>query len=214
MIGRWLSGKKCIRIVFSHEYYHGLLDSQNNIVQGETTTMRLEGEPKGDVRLIVETLAENKLYTALSVVPDGVEALAYLRREGHHANAPRPDLILLDLNLPRMDGREVLAEIKEDESLRRIPVVVLTTSEQDKDVIQSYDQHANCYITKPLDFEHSQMRPEEQEQPFGCRVNPAAPGAEKLEDGQVVEVKGNEEIEYDGTSHTYGPTSGGMNLTE
>jgi chemotaxis family two-component system response regulator Rcp1 len=119
----------------------------------EAANMLLVEDNPGDVRLIVETLAENKLYNTLNVASDGIEALAYLRKEGRHAGALRPDLILLDLNLPRMDGREVLAEIKSDEDLRRIPVVVLTTSDQDKDVIQSYDQHANCYITKPLDFD-------------------------------------------------------------
>jgi chemotaxis family two-component system response regulator Rcp1 len=119
----------------------------------ETANMLLVEDNPGDVRLIVETLAENKLYNTLNVASDGIEALAYLRKEGRHAGALRPDLILLDLNLPRMDGREVLAEIKSDGDLRRIPVVVLTTSDQDKDVIQSYDQHANCYITKPLDFD-------------------------------------------------------------
>jgi chemotaxis family two-component system response regulator Rcp1 len=119
----------------------------------EAANMLLVEDNPGDVRLIVETLAENKLYNTLNVASDGIEALAYLRKEGRHAGALRPDLILLDLNLPRMDGREVLAEIKSDGDLRRIPVVVLTTSDQDKDVIQSYDQHANCYITKPLDFD-------------------------------------------------------------
>jgi two-component system, chemotaxis family, response regulator Rcp1 len=89
----------------------------------------------------------------VSTAEDGVQALEFLRREGKHANAPRPDLILLDLNLPRKDGREVLAEIKADESLRMIPVVVLTTSRAEADVLRSYNLHANCYITKPVDFE-------------------------------------------------------------
>ena len=119
----------------------------------KTANMLLVEDNPGDVRLIVETLAENKVYNTLDVVPDGIEALAYLRQEGHHAEAMRPDLILLDLNLPRMSGHEVLAEIKRDKSLRCIPVIVLTTSTQDQDVVQSYDQHANCFITKPLDFE-------------------------------------------------------------
>jgi chemotaxis family two-component system response regulator Rcp1 len=122
-------------------------------MEPETANMLLVEDNPGDVRLIVETLAENKLYNTLNVVSDGIEALAYLRQEGRHAGALRPDLILLDLNLPRMDGREVLAEIKSDVSLRCIPVVVLTTSDQERDVIQSYDQHANCFITKPLDFD-------------------------------------------------------------
>ena len=90
---------------------------------------------------------------SLSVVSDGEEALAYLRKEGKYADAPRPDLVLLDLNLPRIDGREVLAVIKEDEDLRRIPVVVLTTSQADEDILRSYSLHANAYVTKPVDFE-------------------------------------------------------------
>jgi len=105
-----------------------------------------------DVRLTQEALKEEKLHTCLSVVNDGVEALAFLRREGKYANAMRPDLILLDLNLPRKDGREVLKEIKNDPELKAIPVVVLTISEAEKDILASYNLHANCYITKPLDL--------------------------------------------------------------
>ncbi|WP_242419117.1 response regulator, partial [Frankia sp. CpI1-P] len=100
-----------------------------------------------------EAFEDHKLRNHLNVVSDGVEALAYLRGEGEYAGAPRPDLILLDLNLPRRDGREVLREVKADERLRRIPVVVLTTSEAEEDVLRSYDLHANAYITKPVDFE-------------------------------------------------------------
>jgi len=107
----------------------------------------------GDVRLTMEAFKEGKIRNHLSVVSDGVEALAFLRRKGLYANAPRPDIILLDLNLPKKDGREVLAEIKADEDLKRVPVVVLTTSDADKDVLRIYDLHANCYITKPVDFE-------------------------------------------------------------
>jgi chemotaxis family two-component system response regulator Rcp1 len=107
----------------------------------------------GDVRLTQEVLKEGKLHNTLSVVNDGVEALAYLRHEGTYANAVRPDLILLDLNLPGKDGREVLAEIKIDKNLKRIPVVVLTTSEAERDIFHTYDLHANCYITKPVDLE-------------------------------------------------------------
>jgi CheY-like chemotaxis protein len=107
----------------------------------------------GDVRLTKEGLKEAKVINHLTVLKDGVEALAYLRREGQHAKAARPHLILLDLNLPKKDGREVLAEIKADEHLKRIPVVVLTTSQDEQDVLKSYNLHANCYITKPVDLE-------------------------------------------------------------
>ncbi len=107
----------------------------------------------GDVRLTIEALKEAKVQNKLSVVSDGVEALAFLRNEGKYEQSPRPDLILLDLNLPRKDGREVLAEIKSDPDLKVIPVVVLTTSNADKDLFQAYESHANCYITKPVDFQ-------------------------------------------------------------
>lgn len=106
----------------------------------------------GDVRLTQEALKDSKLLNNLSVVRDGVEAMAFLRREGNYAEAVRPDLILLDLNLPRKDGREVLQEIKFDDDLKRIPVVVLTTSANEKDILTTYNLHANCYITKPVDF--------------------------------------------------------------
>ena len=106
----------------------------------------------GDVRLAQEALKESKIRNKLFVVEDGVEAMAFLRRQGKYADVPRPDLILLDLNLPRKSGREVLAEVKTDESLKRIPVVVLTVSRAEEDVIKCYNHYANCYITKPLDF--------------------------------------------------------------
>jgi chemotaxis family two-component system response regulator Rcp1 len=106
----------------------------------------------GDVLLTEEALQEAKILNRLSVVRDGIDALEFLRRQGRHAAAPRPDLILLDLNLPRKDGREVLAEIKADPALHRIPVVVLTTSAAQEDVLKSYDLHANCYISKPVDL--------------------------------------------------------------
>ena len=112
----------------------------------------VEDDP-GDVLLIQEAFADNKVRNRLHSVSDGVEAIDFLRQQGDHAGAKRPDLILLDLNLPRMDGREVLAEIKDDPTLRRIPVVVLTTSEAEADVLKSYALHANCYITKPVDLE-------------------------------------------------------------
>jgi CheY-like chemotaxis protein len=111
----------------------------------------VEDDP-GDIRLIREAFAENKVANHLSVVSDGVEALQYLRREGDFADARSPDLILLDLNLPRKDGREVLAEVKGDADLRSIPVVVLTTSKAEEDILRSYDLHANAYVTKPVDF--------------------------------------------------------------
>ena len=107
----------------------------------------------GDIRLTQEALKEGKVRNNLNVAQDGVEALAFLNREGRYANASRPDVILLDLNLPKKDGREVLAEIKEDPDLRRIPVVILTTSQAEKDILQTYNLHANCYITKPVELD-------------------------------------------------------------
>ena len=107
----------------------------------------------GDVRLTMEALKEGKVHNRLSVASDGVEALAFLRQQGRYSDAPRPDVILLDLNLPKKDGREVLAEIKTDESLCRIPVVILTTSKAEEDILRSYELHANCYVTKPVDLE-------------------------------------------------------------
>lgn len=107
----------------------------------------------GDVRLTTEALNEAKVRNRLTVVEDGVEALAYLRREGRYADAAVPDVILLDLNLPKKNGHEVLAEIKADPVLKRIPVVVLTTSKADEDIVRSYNLHANCYISKPVDLE-------------------------------------------------------------
>jgi chemotaxis family two-component system response regulator Rcp1 len=107
----------------------------------------------GDVRLTKEALKEGKVYNNLHWARDGVEALEFLKREGKHAKAPRPDIILLDLNLPKKDGREVLAVIKQDSELKHIPVVVLTTSKAEEDVLRSYELHANCYVTKPVDLE-------------------------------------------------------------
>jgi CheY-like chemotaxis protein len=106
-----------------------------------------------DTELTVEALKEAKVGNHLSIVEDGVEALAFLHRQGKYSAAPRPDLIMLDLNLPRKDGREVLREIKADHSLQTIPVVVLTTSRAEQDILQAYHHHANCYITKPVDFD-------------------------------------------------------------
>jgi CheY-like chemotaxis protein len=112
----------------------------------------VEDDP-GDVLITREAFAENKVRNRLSVVTDGEAALAFLRRHGEFAEAPRPDLILLDLNLPRKPGHEVLAEIKTDPDLQRIPVVVLTTSDAEEDILRSYDLHANAYVTKPVDFD-------------------------------------------------------------
>ncbi len=118
----------------------------------EAVEILLVEDSPGDVRLTQEALKDSKLYNNLNVVPDGVEAMAFLRRQEQYTNAPRPDLILLDLNLPRMDGRQVLQEIKNDENLKRIPVVVLTTSSNETDIFITYNLHANCYISKPVDF--------------------------------------------------------------
>ena len=107
----------------------------------------------GDARLPIEAMREAKMRNRMHVVEDGVEAMEFLRRQGRFGDAPRPDLILLDLNLPRKDGREVLAEVKADPDLKRIPVVVLTPSRAEEDVLRAYDLHANCYVTKPVDFE-------------------------------------------------------------
>jgi CheY-like chemotaxis protein len=112
----------------------------------------VEDDP-GDVLMTREAFEDNKVANRLSVVSDGVSALEFLRKEGQYAQAPTPDLILLDLNLPRMDGREVLQALKNDDELRRIPVVVLTTSEAEEDVLRSYSLHANAYVTKPVDFD-------------------------------------------------------------
>ncbi len=121
--------------------------------QVEMIDVLLVEDDAGDILLIEEAFADNKLRNRLHVVRDGVEALAFLRREGEYADAPQPDLVLLDLNLPRKDGREVLAEVKSDESLRQIPIVVLTTSKAEEDVLRSYKLHANAYVTKPVDFD-------------------------------------------------------------
>ena len=114
--------------------------------------LMVEDNP-GDIRLTLEALKENKLNNSLHVVKDGVQAMAFLRREGEYTAAPRPDLILLDLNLPKKDGREVLAEIKADPALMRIPVVILTTSQAEEDILRSYNLHANCFVTKPVDLD-------------------------------------------------------------
>ena len=125
----------------------------NRSSTGRPIEILLVEDNPGDVRLTVEGLKESKVRNNLHVARDGVEAMEFLRREGQHTGAVRPDLILLDLNLPRMDGREVLLEIKSDAKLKTIPVVVLTTSRAEHDVLRSYELQANCYITKPVDLE-------------------------------------------------------------
>lgn len=122
------------------------------MTQKAIDVLLVEDDP-GDVLMTREAFAENKVANRLAVVSDGVVAMAYLRKEGEYADAPTPDMVLLDLNLPRMDGREVLAAMKSDPELRRIPVVVLTTSEAEEDVLRSYSLHANAYVTKPVDFQ-------------------------------------------------------------
>ena len=125
-----------------------------NKSDGEPVEILLVEDNPADVRLTQEAFKEGKVHNHMSIARNGEEALAFLRRAGQFADAPRPDIILLDLNLPRKDGREVLAEIKEDADLKHIPVVILTTSENENDLIQSYSLHANCYICKPVDLEN------------------------------------------------------------
>lgn len=120
---------------------------------GHPIEILLVEDNPGDVRLTIEALKDGKMRNNMHVVGDGVEALAFLHREAKYADAPRPDLILLDLNLPKKDGREVLAEIKSDKNLKHIPVVVLTTSEAEEDILKAYGLNANCYITKPVDLD-------------------------------------------------------------
>jgi len=121
--------------------------------RGRPVDILLVEDNPGDVRLTREALREGKVRNSLHVVEDGVEALAYLRREGRYAAVEEPDIVLLDLNLPRKDGREVLEEIKQDTRLKHIPVVVLTTSQAEEDILKSYQLYANCYISKPVDLD-------------------------------------------------------------
>jgi len=125
----------------------------NNGKNGHPIEILLVEDNPGDVRLTQEAFRENDINNKLNVVNNGQEAMYYLRREGEYKDAARPDLILLDLNLPRKDGREVLAEIKSDSTLQQIPVVILTTSESDDDILKTYSLHANCFITKPVDMQ-------------------------------------------------------------
>ena len=124
--------------------------SKKNV--GVPVDILLVEDNPGDVRLTKEALIDAKVLNEIYVVKDGVEAMEFLRKEGSFAHVPVPDLILLDLNLPRKDGREVLAEIKMDPKLKRIPVVILTTSQAEEDILKSYNLHANCYVTKPVDL--------------------------------------------------------------
>ncbi len=125
----------------------------NDITDGENRmpleVLLVEDSP-GDVRLTKEAFEAANMTVHLNVASDGVEAMAFLRREGVYANAPRPDLTLLDLNMPRMDGRQVLAEIKKDDKLKTLPIVILTTSDSEGDIVKSYELHANCYLCKPV----------------------------------------------------------------
>ncbi len=122
-------------------------------MNSRTIEILLVEDNPGDARLTLEAFKDGRVLNNLTVMKDGVEALAYLRRQGPYANAKQPDLILLDLNLPRKDGREVLSEIKADEHLMKIPVIVLTTSAAEEDIARAYSRHANCYITKPVDLD-------------------------------------------------------------
>ncbi len=125
----------------------------NNSRMGAPIEILLVEDNPGDVRLAKEALKENKVSNNVHVVEDGESAMEFLRKQNKYQNVPRPDLVLLDLNLPKKDGREVLAEIKADHDLKRIPVVMLTISKAEEDIIRAYDSHVNCYITKPIDLD-------------------------------------------------------------
>jgi two-component system response regulator len=124
----------------------------NKHTNGKPIDILLVEDNEGDARLAKEAMRDSKVSNTIHHVPDGVEAMAFLRKEAKYADMPRPDLILLDLNLPKKDGREVLADIKADDVLKRIPVVILTVSNDEADILKSYNLHANCYITKPIDL--------------------------------------------------------------
>jgi two-component system response regulator len=125
----------------------------NSVTSSRPIEILLVEDSATDVMLAEEALSEAKVCNNLSVVKDGVEAMSFLRKEREYSEVPRPDLILLDLNMPRKEGREVLAEVKADDDLKNIPVVVLTTSQAQEDVLLAYGLHANCYISKPVDFD-------------------------------------------------------------
>ena len=125
----------------------------DGIVMVEPIVILMVEDNPADARLAEEALKESKVVNTLWHASDGVEAMEFLRRQGRFSDAPRPDIVLLDLNLPRKDGRQVLAEVKQDPELKRIPVVILTTSEAEQDILSSYNLHANCYVTKPVDLD-------------------------------------------------------------
>lgn len=124
-----------------------------NMYQGRPVKILLVEDNPGDVRLTQEVLKEGSVHNEMYVARDGLEAISFLQRQGKNQNAERPDVILLDLNLPGINGREVLAAIKEDAQLKRIPVIILTTSDDEQDIFKSYDLHANAYVTKPVDLD-------------------------------------------------------------
>ena len=129
------------------------MNNENDIkISGKIIEILLVEDNPGDVRLIQEALKDAKIKIILNVVNDGVEAMEYIRQEGKYKDVSRPDLVLLDLNMPKKNGLEVLSEIKGDDALKQIPVVILTVSKNEEDVIKSYNSHANCFITKPVDF--------------------------------------------------------------
>jgi len=126
---------------------------EHDIITGTPIEILLVEDNPGDVRLTLEALKESKVHNNISVVTDGVEALAFLRQENKFSHSPCPDIVLLDLNLPKKTGIEVLTEIKNDKNLKHIPVVILTTSKDEEDILKTYTQHANAYVTKPVDFD-------------------------------------------------------------
>lgn len=130
-----------------------LNDAASHPIYGKPIDILLVEDNDDEASLTIETLSEGRVRNKVNLVGDGVEALTFLRREGKYANAPRPDLILLDLNLPRRNGKEVLAEVKQDPDLKQIPIVIMSSSSAERDVLAAYNLHANCYVTKPLDLD-------------------------------------------------------------
>src|SRR5688572_348216 len=129
------------------------ISPMSNATRGEPIEILLVEDSPDDADLTIDALRDGRVRNRITHVEDGVEAMAYLRRTGRYAEAPRPDLILLDLNLPRKNGREVLAEVKADPDLRRIPVVIMTSSDDEKDILAAYNLYVNCYVTKPVDLD-------------------------------------------------------------